>query len=129
MTQALAGALLVAWLLADGRPGVVMLLVGAGRGALAGGLTFLGARRRYRRLLGRLAQGVAAARANPAPHVLDGLKEGEGGAEAAPLVAELNRLAGSYRQALAEVVQTQEKLERARQAPRVEEHDRRLAPG
>jgi PAS domain S-box-containing protein len=84
---------------------------------LAGVLvTFLAAvavrsiRRRYRDGLRQIRAHVAALRQNPAPHALHGIGGPEPG-ELDPVLGELTALAGSYRQALADLVATRASLE------------------
>jgi PAS domain S-box-containing protein len=90
------------------RAAVVALLL-AGTAALAVALT----RRHYRRALSELGERVAELRATAVPLPL-APRPRPAGAEWAPLLAEVEALADSYRQALAEVVKTQEVLEKFR---------------
>jgi PAS domain S-box-containing protein len=82
---------------------------------LAGAAVVLSAfltRRAYRRLLGRLAERVVLLRQNPAPHALHELERlAPLHPELAPVNAQLEVLADSYRKALAEVVCAQEALD------------------
>jgi PAS domain S-box-containing protein len=90
--------------------------------AVAGGLTAAVAaagvwltRRRYRAVLAELSRRVASCRGAPSPSALQaGAEPGWAAGEWAPLCAEVEALAACYRQALGEVVKTQEALERLR---------------
>jgi PAS domain S-box-containing protein len=93
--------------LAEAAAAVALLL--AAVAALAVGLT----RRHYRRALRRLGERVAGFRAIPPPAQLH-LDPHIGGSEWAPVVTEVEALAGAYRQALGEAVRTQEVLEKFR---------------
>jgi len=96
-----------------GEAAAVVALLAAGTAALAVALT----RRQYRRTLGLLGQRVADFRQAPsASQFLPKLSSASvpPDAEGAPLLAEVAVLADAYRQALAEVVRTQEALENFR---------------
>jgi chemotaxis family two-component system sensor kinase Cph1 len=67
-------------------------------------------RRRYRRWLRRLRERMVALRQNPSPHALRGL-DGPAAGELDSVLAELETLAGSYRNALADLVQARASLE------------------
>ncbi len=86
-----------------------LLVVGVLLTAVAA-LTAWAARRRYRGSLRLVRERVAALRKNPSPHALRGL-DGPAGGELAQVHAELEALAGSYRNALADLVQTRASLE------------------
>jgi PAS domain S-box-containing protein len=81
--------------------------------ALAVGASLAGARHRHDRLLRRMYERAAALRQNPAPHALHRLEELP---EAAPLVAELQALGCSYRDALDELVRVRGWLDELRAA-------------
>ena len=81
-------------------------------GALTASLSMTCARRYYQYTFAQLATHVADLRQNPAPHA----REVKGGLlanspELTTVFAELERLVGCYRQALADVVQAKEKLD------------------
>jgi PAS domain S-box-containing protein len=124
---ALAGALLAGLGLAASlvvRPQqtaseLLALGLGAAGGALAAALAAGLAQRRGRLLLAQLVGGVRAVRANPAPNALASLGPAAS-ADVAAGYAELDALAGCYRQALAEVVEVQEKLEQLQARPRAQ---------
>jgi PAS domain S-box-containing protein len=78
--------------------------------AVVGAVTAWSWQRRYRRSLGLVRERVAALRKNPSPHALHGL-DGPAGGELEQVYAELESLAGSYRNALADLVQTRASLE------------------
>jgi PAS domain S-box-containing protein len=86
-----------------------VLVVGMLAGVVAG-VSAWSARWRYRRWLRRISERMAVLRQNPSPHALRGL-EGPATGELGPVLAELESLAGSYRNALADLVEARARLE------------------
>jgi PAS domain S-box-containing protein len=89
--------------------GVVALLV-----ALTAALAVVLTRRHYRRALHELGECLADFRATPSGGPLSQRLQRGSSAEWLPVVTEIEALAEAYRQALTEVVRTQEALERFR---------------
>jgi PAS domain S-box-containing protein len=98
------------WTVLAPQPSVLELLGLAALLVFVPSAALVHSRAAHRRLLRQLRERVIALRQNPAPGALHSLKELQQEPESAALLQELDTLAGSYRTALADLVDTRSEL-------------------